>query len=228
MIYNPGNGTWSSTGSISKYVMAPSLTTLANGKVLVAGGGEIYKFIGIPTRVQSVTTCQLFNPSSGSWSSTGSLNTSRAGHTLNTIRMNDGRVLVTGGYNIRIGLIPPPTNFSGAKAIKSCEIYNPSGGSWQTTPDMAVNRAGHTVTQMSKGMIIIAGGASGTMDGPVSEQSVQEYNPSSNSFVRTYNMQTARSTHGAVLTPAGSVILFGGYVDKPNPTTMSSIEIIHR
>jgi hypothetical protein len=235
-IYNPSSGTWSNTGSISKSVVGASLTTLNNGKVLVAGGGEIYRFFGIPTRVQSVTTSQLYNPASGSWSSTGSMRTSRAVHTFNTIRLNSGIVLVSGGYTINIGLLPPPTNFNGAQANAKCEFYNPSSGIWTALPDMSSNRAGHSVTQLPSpsgcppcnGTVIIAGGATGALDAPVAIGTIQEYNHSSRSFVRTYNLGTARGTHGAALTSSGSVALFGGLTDKPTPSTLSSIELIHR
>jgi hypothetical protein len=56
---------------------------LKNGKVLVAGG------------FGAITSAELFDPVSGSFSSTGSMGTGRSDHTATLL--NDGKVLVTGG-----------------------------------------------------------------------------------------------------------------------------------
>ncbi len=61
-------------------------TLLANGKVLVAGAD-----------VETQTRCELYDPVSGTWTLTGSLNHSRYGHTATLLP--DGRVLVTGGLD---------------------------------------------------------------------------------------------------------------------------------
>src|SRR2546430_14837481 len=62
-------------------------TLLQNGMVLVAGGvdccGTVY------------ASAELYDPASGTWTATGSLNTERAGHTATLLQ--NGFVLVAGG-----------------------------------------------------------------------------------------------------------------------------------
>jgi hypothetical protein len=58
---------------------------LPNGKVLVAGG-----FNG-----GFLSSAELYDPASGTWSATGSLNTARTRHTA--MLLPNGKVLVEGG-----------------------------------------------------------------------------------------------------------------------------------
>jgi N-acetylneuraminic acid mutarotase len=62
---------------------------LTNGQVLVAGGynGNSYY----------LNSAELYNPSTGSWTSTGNMNNVRQSHTASTL--TNGNVLVTGGFN---------------------------------------------------------------------------------------------------------------------------------
>ncbi|CAF4352658.1 unnamed protein product, partial [Adineta steineri] len=63
-------------------------STLANGLVLVAGGEDSGGYL---------YSAELYNPSTGTWTVTGSMSIVREWHT-ETILAN-GSVLVTGGFN---------------------------------------------------------------------------------------------------------------------------------
>ncbi len=225
-IYNPTTGTWSSTSSVAEKVIGPSLTTLANGQVLVAGGARVNFFIGIPIGVVSVTRCQLWNPSSGTWTNTGSMKQHRSVHTFNTIRLLDGRVFIAGGVVVNISL--PATTFAGAKSTDKCEYYNPTSGTWVALPNMSASRLSHTVNEMPNGRVLIAGGATGSIDASISIISVQEFNPATNTFVGTFNMKAARATHGSARMPDGTLIVFGGTASATAPVTLRSLEILHQ
>ncbi len=76
------------------------LTLLSNGQVLIAGG---YHF-------GALASAQLFNPSTGTWTVTGSLNNARSGHTA--ALLSNGQMLVAAG--------------SGSNGpIASAELYTP-------------------------------------------------------------------------------------------------------
>jgi hypothetical protein len=75
---------------------------LSDGRVLVAGGG-------IP--FTEVDTAQLYDPSSGTFSLTGSMHTGRSQTTATLL--DDGRVLVAGGVG------PAST------VLASAELYEP-------------------------------------------------------------------------------------------------------
>src|SRR5205085_2059459 len=59
--------TFDNTGSLNTARYGHTATLLPNGKVLVAGGGGYSGY--------NITSAELYDPASGSWSATGSLNT---------------------------------------------------------------------------------------------------------------------------------------------------------
>ena len=62
---------------------------LGSGKVLVSGGGN---------GGGAVNSAELYDPSTGNWSSTGVMSIARGyGHTASLL--GSGKVLVSGGYN---------------------------------------------------------------------------------------------------------------------------------
>jgi len=87
-------------------------TQLPNGKVLVVGG-----YAGS----SSVANAELYDPASGTWTTTGSLTTARRYHTATLLP--NGKVLVAGGY--------------GSSYRASAELYDPASGTWATTSSLA-------------------------------------------------------------------------------------------
>jgi Kelch motif len=61
---------------------------LPNGKVLVAGGS---------TGIDVVSSAELYDPGTGTWTATGSMATARYFHTARLLP--NGKVLVAGGFN---------------------------------------------------------------------------------------------------------------------------------
>ncbi len=99
-LYDPQSGTWSLTGSMTAPRSESEWATvrLPNGQVLDTGG-----FIAEETPQASA---DLYDPATGTWSSAGSMSTSRAGHTAVVLRGNRG-VLVVGGL-----FVPPSSTAS--------------------------------------------------------------------------------------------------------------------
>jgi hypothetical protein len=64
-------------------------TLLPGGKVLVGGGYHDYTGI--------LTAAELYDPASGSWSDTASMNVDRYGHTSTLLK--NGKVLAVGGIS---------------------------------------------------------------------------------------------------------------------------------
>jgi WD40 repeat protein len=77
-----------------------SATLLPDGKVLVAGGHDGSGFI---------SSAELYDPASGTWSSTGSMATARENHSATLLP--GGKVLAAGGY-------------SNGSYLSSAELYN--------------------------------------------------------------------------------------------------------
>jgi hypothetical protein len=113
---------------------------LPGGKVLVAGGEDVN---GV-----SQVLAEIYNPSTGKWTTTGRLHTARQDHTA--VPLSNGKVLVAGG-----SLVTAANNF----VLASAELFNPGTGLWSTTGNMKKARTGHTATILTDGLVLAAGGS---------------------------------------------------------------------
>jgi len=124
--------------------------------VLVTGG----VYINNTDQSSAVASCELYNPTTGTWSATGSMNDPRAHHTASVLP--NGTVLVTGG--------------AGVSSLSSSETYNTRTGSWSRTGSMSSVRLLHTATVLSNGKVLAAGGLVGwSASGPVAVSSAELY-----------------------------------------------------
>jgi hypothetical protein len=110
---------------------------LPNGKVLAAGGSS--------DGPSAVAAAELYDPATGTWSTTGSMATAR--HAPAGLLLN-GKVLVTGGHSFG--------------ALASTELYDPATGTWSTTGSMVTARQVHTATLLPTGKVLVAGGVDAT------------------------------------------------------------------
>ena len=216
-IFNPATGTWSNTQSIGGRRLAPALTLLPNGNVMVSGGVAVTIFFGLPIAASSTTAVQLWNPNTNSWSGGASMSQGRAGHQYNQVTLNDGRVLMTGGLNV-----PSLLGATTAAPIGGAEVYNPNTNSWQTV-NMPNVRALHSATVLDDGRVAACGGAQGTLLVPVSIANVDVFDPNTNTWSTAPALTGARASHTANLMPDGTLVLFGG---QGAATSLTSIETL--
>jgi N-acetylneuraminic acid mutarotase len=214
-IYNPTTGSWSGTAAIGGRRLAPALSLLPNGQVMVSGGVEIGFFFGIP--VSAVSTTKVQRWSNGGWSSGPNMSQGRAGHQYNQARLNDGRILMTGGVNV-----PSLLGATNAAPINGAEAYNPATNSWQTV-NMPVSRALHSATVLTDGRVAVCGGAQGLLTAPISIADVHLFNPATNSWSGAPSLNGPRASHVASLLPDGTLALFGG---QGASATLSTVETI--
>ena len=190
-LYDPSTGNWKSTGNMALARGEHTATLLPNGNVLVAGGlGNGNSQIGN----SCTATAELFNRSTGQWTSTGSMTVPRGNHTATLLP--DGKVLVAGG--LCSGGFIYPTN--------SAELYDPSTGTWKAAANMNFSRASAGATLLQTGEVLIAGGNSTSADG----RSAELFDPSKGRWTVTGSMNTPRGTLQMVLLTNGTALVLGG------------------
>jgi Kelch motif/Galactose oxidase, central domain len=119
---------------------AATVTLLADGEVLIVGGGTMHATATRLAEIYSPVT-DRFRPAGG-----GLMATARTRQTAALLK--DGRVLVAGGMNPM------------GSALKSAELFDPKSGKWLATGSMAAPRYNATATLLPDGRVLIAGGSS--------------------------------------------------------------------
>jgi N-acetylneuraminic acid mutarotase len=185
------SNTWTPTGSMTTARTGHTATLLANGEVLVAGGGN---------GTGSLTSAELYNPATGKWTVSGSMATARGSHTATLLP--NGEVLVAGGVSNGSSPWAP-------SCTATAELYNPFTGQWTTTGSMTKPRDSHTATLLNNGSVLVAGGlCNGGFTYP--DNTAEVYDPSTGTWKATGSMNVARVDTAATLLPNGQVLIAGG------------------
>ena len=188
-LYDPATGTWTLTGSLNQARESAAATLLQNGQVLVAGGLYIDMF-GFS---HALASAELYNPATGTWTLTGSMNTARD-HPTATLLQN-GQVLVANAT--------------------SAELYDPATGTWTTTGSLNQARSAFTMTRLQNGQVLVTGG----VWGPVLA-SAELYDPATGTWTATGSLNQARAFHTATLLPNGQVLVVGGATSGSSSTEL--------
>ena len=186
-LYDPAAGTFTNTGSLHTGRHWHTATLLNNGLVLLAGGQGPDGMGGFTW----LASAELYDPTAGTFTQTGSLNVARYSHTATLL--SNGQVLIVGGNNSTGDPAP-------------AELYDPSTNSFSTTGSLNFPRDGHTATLLNDGTVLIAGG--GMNQQPVATSEI--YSPASGTFTTAGNMNSPSAGHVAALLSNGRVLIAGG------------------
>ena len=197
-LFNPANGKWTFTGSTSALHDTGTATLLPNGEVLLAGGGS-----GSPDSNRCTALAELYDPKTGRWADTGSMNAARcaAAATL----LPNGEVLVAGGDDLN------------GNSLATAELYSPVTGTWQETGSLNTSRIGPLAELLGNGTVLVAGGTNvtGSVSGDCALSagckfsqltSTEIFSPSQGSWAPTGSMPA--STGPGSLLPNGDVLKF--------------------
>jgi N-acetylneuraminic acid mutarotase len=189
-LFDPATGLWTSTGSLANTRSNHTATLLPNGKVLVAGGAST---IGNGNNNASFpVSAELFDPSTGLWSLTGSLADGRVNHTATLLA--SGKVLVVGGNRTDVDINGNIISVYLAKA----EVYDPTAGLWTPTGSLSYSVYSYTATLLQDGKVLVKGGGSDL------------YDPVTGLWVPTDTLGRGHSYPTATLLPDGKVLIAGG------------------
>lgn len=202
-IFNPVTETWSMTDSIPTFrYFGQSVTTLTDGKVLVAGGMFVDT---VSWNIVVLNNLDIYNPQTAKWTEAAHLNLRRYGHTATLL--DDGRVLVTGGTTENL-------------QTEECEIYDPSNNTWTVSSSMLEKRWDHSAILLNNGNVFVSGG------NPIFPwlKSCEVYDLNTNQWFSVADMLAYRTGHRIYyLTKIDKLLILGG--DAQPVTTEDTWEI---
>lgn len=214
-LFDPSTNSFSRTGDMTLGRKDAAAVRLQDGRVLAIGGRR-----NTPSQYDATNSVEIYDPSTGTWTTTGSMLTARKYHFA--ILLANGKVLAGGGISA-----------TGARVLSS-ELFDPTTGVWTSTGNMPGERTFMGVALLPNGNVFIAGGygyESGTWK---QLSSAAEYNVSAG----TWSPITAQmnSAHGdGLVTVAlndGRILIAGGElaggeasskIDIYDPTTQTFV-----
>jgi hypothetical protein len=186
-LYDPAIGKFTSISKMTVRRGRPSATLLANGDVLLAGGEK--------EENESLASAEIFHEKSLSFEPAGSMHHARVSHTATLL--NDGRVLITGGY--------------AGSVSSSAELYDPKAGTFAETGTLGIARCKHTAGLLPDGRVLVAGG-SDSRGWDSNLNSAEIYDPQTGKFIATAAMNDPRFKlpDEAVRLASGELLIAGG------------------
>jgi hypothetical protein len=135
-IWDPDTGAFTAAASLPGPRSSAAAVALADGRVLVAGGGD---------GTVSLHDALVYDPEADSWSAPMAI-TAGGGGTSATL-LADGRVLVAGGWDAQAQVESP-----------EADLFDPSTGAFSPLPPMVDGRTNHAATLLADGRVLLAGG----------------------------------------------------------------------
>ena len=207
-------GVWEVTGQMTTPRYDHTLTLLADGRVLAAGGRT-----QAPASLVNFNTAEIYDPVTEEWTPTGSMHDYRWAHTATLLP--DGRVLVAGGF----GGTPVGSGANAQPVVDTAEIYDPATGQWTLTDNLNLRRALHVAELLPDGRVLVAGGRWCDQPPPATcnftfrTETAEIYDPATGQWTFTGDMNIARHTTGSVVLHDGRVLVPAGFTPQGNGTT---------
>jgi hypothetical protein len=204
--YNPATSTFTFTAnnmSIGRTLLSAAI--LPDGKVIVGTGSSV------SAGQKADATCDEFDPSTNSFSPTGSLHIARI--EAAAAMMPNGSPIFLGGTDNQ--------GTEGGNYEPSGEIYNVASGTFRVTDGLNSLRVAYASALLHDGRVLLAGGNNAVTN----VSSAEVFDPATGYFAPTANdMDTNRVTPNAVTLEDGKVLVANGSdgetADLFDPATM--------
>ncbi len=202
-IFDPLQQNWFITGNTNtSHGEGFTLTCLADGRVLAAGG----QATGYNAEIYDPTTGVWTNTTDG-WGSTTLMNGNREFH--GAIMLNNGKVLIYGS--------------SQSSDQLTCELFDPSSGSFTTTGALPINKAASPGLLLDDGTILTYG--LGDFSQPSNTKVIDTY--SSSSGIWSYNTYNFIGTQAYTINHiyTGELLIAGGSASSGNGASSQCLRI---
>jgi len=207
-LYDPATGKFTATGSMKATRARHSATLIASGplagNVLIAGGAS-------DESGGDVATAELYDPTTGQFTSTGTMSTPREDHSATWLSPSvvtgslAGSVLVAGGSDA-------------TASTDSAEVFNPQTATFSPVGAMTTPRTFQSAVLLDNGKVLIAGGQSSDTDFLLS---AELFDPTHATFAATASMHNFHAGATATVLESGSALIAGGrssFADLYDPT----------
>ena len=174
-------------------------TLLDDGRVLVTGGND-YDDQGNENQLRAIV---IYDPQTECFTQQlNDLTTERGAH--GAIKLQDGKVLISGGAN------------AANNAIPDAEIWDPATGMSTLVAPMTTGRALPSMVLLNDGRVFVSGGVANYNSGDIvgslasAKRETEVYNPVNDTWTPGPLLPKGRAGHGASLLGDGLVLLTGG------------------
>jgi hypothetical protein len=171
-IYDPTTDTWTLTGPMTYGRASHLIFGLPDGRVLVTGGVGA---VGENWVRQVLSTTEIYNPATGTWTSGPDLLPGRTGSGASILGLSDGRLMIIGGFG------------NGGVTLNDVQIYDPQPGAWSISGSLNQPRSNFTRNLMPDGKVLVWGGG----DGLRALNSTEIWDPVSGTWSFTGNLNQA-------------------------------------
>lgn len=186
-LYDPSTGTFTATGAMTTPRQWHTATLLNTGKVLITGGAISSQPDG------EISTAELYDPLTGTFSSTGSMAWVRAGHVA--VLLPNGRVLISGGNALNCDSQPNP------------ELYDPAIGQFTLASPSAYPPDSSTLSAVSASLLPSGSVLALLVGGCGDDHGAEVYDSANGTFSAITAFVGGFNT--ATLLPEGRVLIAG-------------------
>lgn len=185
-IYDPSKGTWTLKASMHTPRGGHSMTLLADGRVLAAGGFNMTD----PVNGTYLTSTEIYSPATDTWTVMAPMKHKRNAHAAH--RLKDGRVVVLGG------------NVGPQQGELTTEIYDPVADIWTERAPDTKTRVWPRSTLLPNGKILVVD--TKVSLGPNNEGDAELYDPDLDQWTPTGLTPVAGWTSAIAVLPSGRVV----------------------
>lgn len=177
---------WTIVSSGQRPRVFHTVTELADGRILIAGGERTSVSVSEP---EPGADCQIYDPQRRVWLIAGDMNSARTRHSA--VRLQDGSVLVVGGFQLNRSSYV-------LDSISTVERFDPETLTWRSVASLPFSSGSHTTTLMDDGRVLFVG------------EDVLFYDPELDSWSEGPEIDVGRIGHTAHRLEDGSILIVGG------------------